>query len=295
MSKKAKKKAARKPSTALQVRTDSPIDQTPMGIIARMARDPKLTVEKLERLIAVNERMMAVEARSAFNAAYDAMVMELPIITKRGIIKNKAGETQSRYAKFEDIMRVVKPILKRFGFTLKYRTEWPETLVAEVVGILTHSGGHFEESRFRSPADASGGKNAIQGLGSANAYGRRYTCIDLLNIVCEGVDTDGQASTGNSRRQTSPPVESRSAAPQTAPPAAQEPPHEVRHAAEGEAITQPQRKRLWAIMKGAGRGEEEMRGWLKRRYNLDSTAGILRKDYDAICKAVEAFGELAEK
>jgi hypothetical protein len=63
-----------------------------------------------------------------------------------------------------------------------------------VVGHLTHIGGHTRESRFRSTADASGGKNAIQGLGSAVQYGRRYTLIDLLNIVQQGVDDDGQAA-----------------------------------------------------------------------------------------------------
>lgn len=278
--KTAKKKTTKKKTALARRQPVLPTDTTPMGIMQRMARDPKLTVEKLERLIALNERLMDRTASSEFTAAYDAMVLELPTISKRGKILNREGKVQSHYAKFEDIQRVVKPILKRFGFTLSYRTEWPESTVLEVVGVLTHVGGHSRESRFRSPADASGGKNAIQGLGSANAYGRRYTTIDLLNLVTEGVDDDGKGAGKIEPKK-----------PPTVPPAGQEPPA-AHHASAGEKITDPQRKRLFAIMKTAGRNHEDLKAWLKARYKLDSTQDILRSQYDEVCKAVEAKGEL---
>lgn len=285
MSTKRKQKAAKKPSTALAVRPKSGLPAPIESTVERLARDKNVSVDKLERLIALQERTQDRLAKSAFDAAYEAMVLEIPSISRRGQIRNKAGDVQSRYSKFEDIQRIVKPILKQFGFTLSYRTEWPEKLTVEVVGVLTHRSGHARESRFRSEADASGGKNAIQGLGSANAYGRRYTTIDLLNIVCDGVDDDGQ-KTGTSRRR-----ETRQEAPATDA-APIDPP--MRHAAENEPITQPQRKRLWAITKSSGRNEEEIRGWLKRRFALDSTAKILRKDYNTICTAIEAPGTLPE-
>ncbi len=284
----AKKKAANKKITALARRAPAevgPVDTTPMGIMQRMARDPKLTVEKLERLIALNERMMDRTAASEFIAAYDAMVLDVPVISKKGVIKNKSGAVQSRYAKFEDIQRVIKPILKRFGFSLSYRTEWPDKLVAEVVGVLTHSGGHMRESRFRSPADDSGGKNAIQGLGSANAYGRRYVTIDLLNIVCEGVDDDGRTAPPLKPREDERSlVEQRQETRQTAPPAP--------HVASGEPITDGQRKRLFAILKSSGRSEVELKTWLQGRYGWTSTSQVTRAEYDYVVKCIEASGAL---
>jgi hypothetical protein len=209
----------------------------------------------------------------AFDAAYQMMLLEVPRITKKGIIRNKAGEVQSRYSKYEDIRTVVDPILHRHGFHVHTSTIWPETGTAEIIGTLTHSQGHSRESRFRSSADASGGKNAIQGLGSAVQYGRRYTLKDLLGIIEEGVDDDGQRA-GQSRRRDPEVVET------GAPPAVDEP------------ITQKQRQRWSMILKNSGRDVEAVRAWLKQRYKVESSAEIRRSQYDEICEALASPGDL---
>lgn len=49
-----------------------------------------------------------------------------------------------------------------------------------------------------------------------------------------------------------------------------------------------QLERLWAIIKNSGRNEQSIRDWLHTRYHYDSTRSIKRKDYDAICRAIEA-------
>ncbi len=161
-------------------------------MIERMASNKDVDVEKLERLIALNDRSVDREAAAAFNAAFSKMQADIPEIDEKGAIKNRAGEVQSRYARFEDVQKVLKPILIRHGFALSFRSEWPDPKTVKVVGILTHVMGHARESEFLSAADESGSKNAIQGLGSAVSYGRRYTTIDLLNITTRGQDDDGQ-------------------------------------------------------------------------------------------------------
>lgn len=52
-------------------------------------------------------------------------------------------------------------------------------------------------------------------------------------------------------------------------------------------ISEPQRKRLWAISKTAGISEDDLRPYLKKNFGLESMKDIKRKDYDAICKQVE--------
>lgn len=247
-----------------------------LGVFQRLAKDPKLTVDKLGELIKLQERILDRESSTAFDLAYKAMLPNIPRITKRGIIKNKEGRIQSRYAKFEDIRRICDPILLSFGFTIRFRTEWPETGTLEVVGELVHERGGRRESRFRTTADASGGKNAIQGLGSGVSYGQRYTYKDLLVIVEEGVDDDGQAH--GKAVQRSP--ETRTA------------PQPAHHAASREVITQAQRQRLAQIVSNSGRSGEEMREWLHHRYGLSSSQGITRDTYNEICAAVEASGPL---
>lgn len=154
----------------------------------RLAADPNVPVDKLERLIAMQERIEANNARAAFNAAFAEMQVEIPTVHERG------RTDKATYARLEDIIEAVRPVLGRHGFALSHRTEWPDAKTVKVIGILMHREGHSRESEFLSAADASGSKNAIQGLGSAVAYGRRYTTKDLLNIATSDEDDDGRAT-----------------------------------------------------------------------------------------------------
>jgi hypothetical protein len=245
-----------------------------LGVFERLALDKRLTVEKLGELIRLQSVILERNARSAFEAAYAAMLDDIPRIKKNGAILNKAREVQSRYSRYEDIRAIVDPILKRHGFHVHTKTEWPSDGIAEVVGSLVHREGHTRESRFRAAADASGGKNAIQGLGSAVQYGRRYTLKDLLSIVEEGVDDDGQTA-GASRRREPEVVPARAPMPEP-----------VQDA--NEPITQKQRQRFAMILKSSGRNIEDVRAWLKRAYGIESSAAITRASYDDICTVLSS-------
>jgi hypothetical protein len=161
----------------------------------RLAKDPAVDVEKLERLIAMQERIMAHNAKSAFDSAYSRMQPDIPEIDEKGRIV-VGQKLRSTYAKLEDIHHVIKPILKSYGFALRHRTEWPSDRpgVIRIVGILSHEQGHSEESAFEAPADKSDFRSDIQSQGSTVSYGRRYTTLDLLNIATRGQDDDGAKS-----------------------------------------------------------------------------------------------------
>lgn len=59
--------------------------------------------------------------------------------------------------------------------------------------------------------------------------------------------------------------------------------------ANGSKISDPQRKRLWAICKNAGKTEAQIKEYLKG-FNIESTTDIEKKDYEKIC----AWGESKE-
>lgn len=175
--------------------TDSPTRDSVALMFERLAANKDVDVDKLQRLIEMQERIMRHNAVSAFNAAFSLMQADIPEIDEHGAIKNREGGIQSRYAKNEDIQKVLRPILRKHGFSLSFRTEWPSKTSVKVVGILTHSDGHVRESEFLSDADTSGSKNSVQALGSAISYGHRYTTTDLLNITSrERIDDDGAAT-----------------------------------------------------------------------------------------------------
>lgn len=61
----------------------------------------------------------------------------------------------------------------------------------------------------------------------------------------------------------------------------------------GEKITKPQRQRLATIAKKAGRSTADVQLWLRGKWKVNSSADIQRKDYDQVCRELEARGPLS--
>lgn len=164
----------------------APTGDPALAMIERFAADKDFDVAKLQALMDMRERELKRIAEQEFNAAFAKMQPRIPTIDEKG--KTDKGT----YAPREDIVEAIRPVLAEFGFSLSFRTEWPAKDQICIVGILTHEGGHSRESRFLTAADQSGSKNAVQALGSAVEYGRRYTTTDLLNIATRKADDDGK-------------------------------------------------------------------------------------------------------
>ena len=160
--------------------------------IAQAAADPATSLEKLDRLVAIEERVAARSARVAFTRALCALQGVLPVVAERGEILGRGGKLQSRYALWEDLSEEIRPLLTRHGFTLSFRTEAGADHIC-VTAVLSHRGGHCETTSLRLPVDMTGGKNAVQGFGSSTSYGKRYTAQALLNLTSGGEDDDGAA------------------------------------------------------------------------------------------------------
>jgi hypothetical protein len=161
-----------------------------MEVIARAARDPSVDIDKMERLIAMQERVQSRNAEVAFNAALAELQPELPVIDERGGIKDRNGNIQSTYALWEDVNEAIRPYLAKHGFALRFRVDRQSDQIS-VTGILSHREGHKEETTLALPTDTSGSKNAVQAVGSSTSYGKRYTAFALLNITSTGEDDDG--------------------------------------------------------------------------------------------------------
>src|SRR5438132_11427040 len=107
-----------------------------LAMVERLAKNPEVDPEKIDRFLQMKERVDARRAEMAFNAAFAEMQSALPVIDEKGIIK--VGEQiRSRYARFEDINDVVKPILREHGFAVMFKTSSAKGEVT-VTGILTH-------------------------------------------------------------------------------------------------------------------------------------------------------------
>jgi hypothetical protein len=166
-------------------------ESTLLAVISRAASDPNTDVEKMERLMAMYERIESRRAESAFSSSLADMQGKLPAISERG----KAtvdGKMRYSFALWEDINTAIKPILTQHGFALSFRTDFSEGI--SVTAVLSHRSGHSERTTIKLPADASGNKNAVQAVASSVSYGKRYTAGALLNLTSHGEDDDAYAA-----------------------------------------------------------------------------------------------------
>lgn len=157
---------------------------TPMDMIDR-ALMSGAAPETLERLLALQERWEAGQARKAFDAAVAEAKAGIPIVEK-----NAVGHNSKRYANFAAYAAAVKDVLADHGLSYRFRTEQTDRIT--VTCILSHRDGHSEESSLSGPADTSGNKNAIQAIGSTLTYLQRYTLIQALGLAA-AEDDDGKA------------------------------------------------------------------------------------------------------
>jgi hypothetical protein len=175
-------------------------------MIERAAANPAVDIEKMERLLLMQERVMDRRAKAAFDAALSIMQPELPQVDRNGciVVLSKADRDAGRldakpqqstpYALWEDINAAIAPHLAKHGFALSFRTGTSPEGKITVTGVLSHREGHREETTITLMHDSSGSKNSVQAVGSSISYGKRYTAGLLLNITSRApsdADDDG--------------------------------------------------------------------------------------------------------
>jgi hypothetical protein len=203
-----KAKAATKPTgTALAKQEPRPTNL--LVAFAQAASDPACNPEKMKALSDMVDKMKAEEAEVAFTEAYIDIQDELPIIDATGRIEIAAKCEGSRkqetpYAKYPEIMRVVKPILKNHKFALMIVSEPAPGGVGVVVrGTLSRvhetqygKAVHVKQTVISAPLETSGSKNNVQGVGSSLSYCKRYAVIQLLGIISKAPEDDDNDGAG---------------------------------------------------------------------------------------------------
>jgi hypothetical protein len=168
-------------------------DSAILSIIERAARDPNVDIDKMERLMAMQERAIAQRSQAAFASSFAEMQIELPSIAEKG-----KGHGTVTYATWEDINDAIKPVLAKHGFGLRFEVGRSGDRLT-VTGVLMHREGHSERTTMELPADTSGSKNAVQAVGSSTSYGKRYVAAALLNLTSrlrEDRDDDARSAGG---------------------------------------------------------------------------------------------------
>ena len=168
-----------------------------VSMIERAARDPQVDIDKMERLVAMQERATARNSEQMFNEAMAAAQGEM-----RSVATDSTNpQTRSRYASYAALDHAMRPIYTQHGFALSFGTA--EGAPAEYVRVTCHvsNSGYTRKYQVDMPADGKGAKGGdvmtkTHAVGSAMSYGQRYLLKMIFNLAI-GDDDDGNAASGD--------------------------------------------------------------------------------------------------
>jgi len=191
-------------------------------------------MDRLEKLLELQERWEANEARKAYHLALSDFKAEPLSITKdrRVFFKGKDGkpDTEFFHATLGNVVAVIAPVLGRHRLS----HSWGVHREGERIFVtcrLTHALGHSETITLDGPLDTSGSKNNIQSVGSTITYLERYTLLAITGLATEDQDDDGKQGEG-------------------------QPPQPA-------TITEEQQAKLKDALEATGRDEVKFKAWLK--------------------------------
>ena len=133
-------------------------------------------IEVVTKLMDLQERAEAAQARREFDAAFAA------VKAKVGIIRKTGKANYGLYADLADIARALDPAIAEHGLSYRFRSARVGNELV-MTCVVCHRAGHYEENSLPSPLDTSGSKNPVQAVGSTSTYLQRYTLIQAFGLA----------------------------------------------------------------------------------------------------------------
>lgn len=169
--------------------------QPEMAMI-RLAIDKGAPIETIERLVALQEKMLARQAEIEFNEALNRVQSKIARVAPD--LTN--SQTSSKYASYAAIDRVIRPIYSEEGFSLSFSEEdCPKPEHVRIICFVS-KGAHTRQYRKDMPSDGKGAKGGdvmtkTHAAAAADSYAKRYLVKDIFNVAIGQDDTDGNVST----------------------------------------------------------------------------------------------------
>lgn len=193
-----------RPAQELRTADNSP------GALLRLALERDLDIAKVEKLLELQERYEAMEARKAYVVAMSEFKRaDCPVIVKDSHVsfRNSKGQlVEYDHASLAQVVTQCVAALAKHGFHHEWSAKQGQGI--QVTCRITHRQGHGEETTLLASADTSGTKNQIQSIASTVTYLERYTLLMALGLA-PADDDDGRRSAPvpQDRGQACPPVD----------------------------------------------------------------------------------------
>ncbi len=162
------------------------------SMIERMALSKDVDVDKLERILSMQERLVNKKAETDFIQAMATTQREIEPIQRSTV----NSHLNSKYVRYEDLEEQIRPIYMKHGFVLTFSTEPMDNEMVRLICDVLHEGGYTKRYHLEGKVDDVGlkgsrNKTAIQGMGSASSYLRRYLTAMIFNVILKNEDNDG--------------------------------------------------------------------------------------------------------
>ena len=148
-------------------------------------------LNQIEKLMELQEKYDAREAKKAYIVSMTAFKANPPKINKDAHVKftHSKGTTDYKHSTLGNVTEKINTALSLQGLSAAWSTSQAKGIA--VTCTITHIMGHSESTTLEAAADVSGGKNAIQAIGSTVTYLERYTLLSLTGLATEEMDDDG--------------------------------------------------------------------------------------------------------
>lgn len=164
-----------------------------VGDLLRHAIDKGVSVESLERLVALHERIADRMAAQEFAVAMSDFQRRCPPIrkNKKASIRMDSGASFSyQYAELHEIASVVNPLLAELGLSYTWDSKSTETS-CECTCTVRHVNGHSVTASFSAPIQArSKATSQAQNGAMALTHAKRQALVQVLGLTLCDPDTD---------------------------------------------------------------------------------------------------------
>ncbi len=163
-----------------------------LSMIERVARDPSVDIDRVERMMNLHRELRKEEAERGFNAAMVAVQARMPQVKRDA----NNDQTRSKYARLETISAAVDPIIAAHGLSLSFGTDTSSMADHYRIVCDVRHGAHKERYFADIPIDGEGmkgtkNKTDTHAFGSTMSYGRRYLKLMIFDISLTNEDNDG--------------------------------------------------------------------------------------------------------
>ena len=165
---------------------------TPVQLLQH-AMDSGADLDRLERLMALQQQWESDQARKAYNVAFaEFRAKAVKVIRQREVAQGPLKG--NRYAELSTLVEAVTPALSECGLSASWKLTKDEKDWMEVTCTLKHALGFSESVSMGGAPDVGPGRNAIQARASTVSYLERYTLKAITGLSEGGDDEIGRAS-----------------------------------------------------------------------------------------------------